>query len=81
MPKPTDGHGWTQHEGNMVPLWFKGSGLTELLPAPMAEQSDNLMDVDEDSDEDTDESSAELDGNDPYIYDSEYDDDDDDDDN
>ena len=35
MPEPTDGHEWMQHEGNMVPLWFEGSGLPEILPAPM----------------------------------------------
>ena len=71
MPEPTDGHGWTHHEGNMVPLWFEGSCLPEILI-----DNDNLMDVDEDSDEDTDESSAELDDDDTYIYDSAYDDDD-----
>ena len=68
MPDPTDGHGWMQHENNIVPLWFEGSYLPEILF-----DIHNLMDVDEDSDEDTDESSAELDS---YIYDSESDDDD-----
>ena len=53
MLEPTDGHGWMQHEDNMVPMWFEGSYLTEMLI-----DIDNFMDVDEDSDEDTDESSA-----------------------
>ena len=56
MLEPTDGHGWMQHEDNMVPLLFEGSYLLEIL-IDIA----NLMGVDEDSDEDTDESSAELD--------------------
>ena len=31
VPSATDGHGWTNEDGEMVPLWYEGNCLPQIL--------------------------------------------------
>ena len=56
VPKPTDRHGWlTDSDGNMMPLWFEGECLPEVLI-----DDDDLPDSEESADDDDDDGDIDI---------------------
>ena len=52
VPDATDGHGWTYLDGEMVPLWYEGNCLPQILVDDCRILGDNDEEDDDISSED-----------------------------